>query len=224
MQIAMAKLAFCILIDIPLECCRNNLPSEGAWKNIRSFLGSYKGAAISNANAAAAAAANSNPDSIAAGDASAHLDSKGTPATTTATTTTAMDLSEEKIDPDATNNKIGDSSSKEEDNDGVPQDKQYDQEVWAAESDPSDYDYGEGDADVDADADAVLGVDNWQQQQLQQQQQQQQRDGDWLDPMVLSKPDPNLTLQQTRDAIGSLLQLANYTLLPNSTLVNIQPS
>mmetsp|Transcript_14116 Transcript_14116/g.32859 ORF Transcript_14116/g.32859 Transcript_14116/m.32859 type:complete len:554 (+) Transcript_14116:1699-3360(+) len=74
------------------------------------------------------------------------------------------------------------------------------EEIWAAESDPSDYDYTEGDNGI--------SEGNYQQEEM--------REGantDWLDPKFLSKPDPNLTLQQAREAIGSLLQNASYTLL-----------
>ena len=163
-QVAVSKLAFCVLVDLPLECCRVNSSSETNLNKIRNLLGSYKGASLSNT------VQQKHPDQ------------------TTSTKSEDLDhdvSNEAKIDAIDENLRSPDKTK-----------QQTTDEVWAAESDPSDYDYGEGDE--------AMSADNWN---------QQESDVDWLDPNVLSKPDPNLSLQQTRDAIGSLLQLASYTLI-----------
>jgi len=171
-QVAMAKLAFCILVDLPLQCCRDNSSSEGNLKKISHLLGSFKGTARSNNTT------RRDYQHEVAETKNKNLDSK---------------VQDGETMDDTTNHEVHPT--------GETQQKPT-EEVWAAESDPSDFDYDEGD-------DNMISADNWQ----QQGQQQPDDDVDWLDPKVLSKPDPDLTLQQTREAIGSLLQLASYTLL-----------
>jgi len=194
-QIAMAKLAFSVLVEIPLECCRDNSTSERSLTKIRALLGSYKGTP--------------NPASKRSEfESESELESDATMVEGVPKNDGIRDdddkeeEEEEKTENDNNNNNDNDNDNDNDNGIGDPSaDPQYADEVWAAESDPSDYDYGEGDNDVDAD-------------QWRQQQQQQQQDGsDWLDPSVLSQPDPQSTLQQTRDAVGSLLRLASYTLL-----------
>jgi len=167
-QLAMAKLAFCILVDLPLQCCRDNSSSEVNLKKIRHLLGSFKGTTSSS---------------------STRKDYQGEVVTTKSEGLKSKIHNEEKLN--TTDQKVHPSDDAQQ---------RGTDEVWAAESDPSDYDYGE---DVDGISAAI-----WQ-----QHEQQLDNDIDWLDPKVLSKPDPNLTLPQIRDAIGSLLQLGTYTLL-----------
>ena len=170
---AMAKLAFCVLILVPLECCTyfENLEIS------RQFLGSYKGS-LQQQQQQQQRGEENEP---------VRMDED----LTTKDTTTqqeverlAQAINETQIAvTDSSDNNAGDDSSL--------------QEVWAADSDPSDYDYGEG-------SPGMLP----QQEQLLLNYQD-----DWLDPLVLSKADPSLTREQARSAIGSLLQQANYTLL-----------
>lgn len=175
-QVAMAKLAFCVLVDLPLECCRNNSSSEVNLKKIRRLLGSYKGSTSFSTTR------NEYTDDVAMTKNKDIDGDKG---------------DEEKVDTANRDAHPSDDTQRQNET----------EEVWAAESDPSDYDYGEGD---DA---------------LQQEQQQEYEVDDWLDPKVLSKPDLDMTLQQARDAIGSLLQLASYTLLePVFSLANKESS
>lgn len=169
-QIAMSKLLFCLAVDIPLECCRDNSSSEANLEKIRRLLGSFKG----------------NP-----------TDATFEEKYTNENTASPVDVVENK-DPDC-NVENEEKTDAADVINNVPKRDPYAEEVWAAESDPSDYDYGEGDSGLE--------IDNRGWNELQQM------DGDWLDPNILSKADPNLTLQQTRDAIGSLVQLATYTLL-----------
>lgn len=163
-QVAMAKLAFCILVDLPLQCCRDNSSSSCHLKKIKRLLGSYKGTDRSN--------------------------------------TTRQDYQDETVTKENEKNNSKEEEEEKVDttiNEAQPADntQQIDtDEVWAAESDPSDFDYGEGDNDINA--------SSWI---------QPENNVDWLDPKELSKEDPNRTLQEMRDAIGSLLQLASYTLL-----------
>lgn len=163
-QIAMAKLAFCILVDLPLQCCRENSSSSSHLKKIRRLLGSYKGTNRSKPvrreyQSEAVTKKNEEKDSKIKGE--ENIDT----------------VNAEAHPPD-------DAQQKQT------------EEVWAVESDPSDFDYGE--------SDNATSIDSWL---------QSESNVDWLDPKVLSKPDPNMTLQQIRDAIGSLLELASYTLL-----------
>lgn len=168
--IALAKLAFCVLIQVPLECCQHvsstNLPA------MQRYLGSYKGV------------------------------------TTVLTPRTESEMNEHKdsVNNDKTDqmvNQLVESLTSEavltETNGRGIETASLEEEVWAAESDPSDYDYGEGDA-----------MDS-----LPQQSQIVNDDDDYslLDPMILSQADPHLTLDDARDAIGSLLQQANYMIL-----------
>jgi hypothetical protein len=91
-------------------------------------------------------------------------------------------------------------------------------EVWAAESDPSDYDFDEGHA-------AVSFGNNPNEQQ---QQQQNEIEEDWLDPKRLSQSSllqtqdqttttttttTTLTLERAGRAISSLLQNASFSIL-----------
>ena len=164
-QIAMAKLAFCILVEIPLQCCReNNASSSSQPKKIRQLLGSYKGTNRSNTSR--------NDESVEV-------------TTKTSESEYSQPQEEEKVEATKTEAHPSEETQQIES-----------EEVWAAESDPSDFDYGE---DID-----TINEDAWA---------QPESDIDWLDPQVLSRPDPDMTPQQVRDAIGSLLQHASYTLL-----------
>ena len=164
-QIAIAKLAFCILVEIPLQCCReNNASSSSQLKKIRQLLGSYKGTNRSNTSR--------NDESVEV-------------TTKTSESEYSQPLEEEKVEATKTEAHPSEETRQIES-----------EEVWAAESDPSDFDYGEG---ID-----TINEDAWA---------QPESDIDWLDPQVLSRPDPDMTPQQVRDAIGSLLQHASYTLL-----------
>lgn len=164
-QIAMAKLAFCILVEIPLQCCReNNASSSSQPKKIRQLLGSYKGTNRSNTSR--------NDESVEV-------------TTKTSESEYSQPQEEEKVEATKTEAHPSEETRQIES-----------EEVWAAESDPSDFDYGEG---ID-----TINEDAWA---------QPESDIDWLDPQVLSRPDPDMTPQQVRDAIGSLLQHASYTLL-----------
>lgn len=163
-QVAMAKLAFCILLEIPLQCCRENSSSSSHLKKIRHLLGTYKG---------------TNRSSIARNDHQTEFATMGTENNPSKT------QEEEKVD-----------ATKAEAHPSEETQQIETEEVWAAESDPSDFDYGDS---ID-----TINEDTWQ---------QAESDIDWLDPKVLSRQDPDMTPQQIRDAIGSLLQHASYTLL-----------
>eukprot|EP00531_Pseudo-nitzschia_arenysensis_P009279 CAMPEP_0116140024 /NCGR_PEP_ID=MMETSP0329-20121206/13619_1 /TAXON_ID=697910 /ORGANISM="Pseudo-nitzschia arenysensis, Strain B593" /LENGTH=728 /DNA_ID=CAMNT_0003635095 /DNA_START=24 /DNA_END=2208 /DNA_ORIENTATION=+ len=164
-QVAMAKLAFCILVDLPLQCCRDSSSSSSHLKKIRRLLGTYKGADRSNVK---------QPDIQEEEMRQENKDSN------------SKQEEEEKVDTTINNEAQPSDNTQQIDT----------EEVWAAESDPSDFDYGEGDNDIYA--------NSWL---------QPESTVDWLDPKELSKEDPNRTMQEIRDAIGSLLQLASYTLL-----------
>jgi len=176
---AMAKLAFCVLIDTPLECIRGeNSSSEGNMKKNRNLLGSFKGSMQDK---------NQERKSNSA-----------------------------KIDDDSLSNKIygdkfigSDFVEKHDEICSLASDKDGNNaaeiqsigEVSAVESDPSDFDYGE-----------VTSTDLMA-RETTIEFPQEHPENDWLDPKILSRPDPKLTLQQTRNAIGTLLQHASYTLL-----------
>jgi hypothetical protein len=193
---AMAKLAFCILIDIPLECCRDeNSSSESNMNKIRNLLGSYKGSSMHDRN---------NHEENTTKSSTSTIDDDGSHSNNIHNEDKKRSMSNFMKN----NDDINSSSSSDNKEDGninnageeIQQQKQQFivEEVWATESDPSDYDFGE---DTPADDITSAGANKIQEE------------NDWLDPKILSRPDLNLTLQQTRDSIGTLLQLASYTLL-----------
>ncbi|MGK3738772.1 MAG: hypothetical protein ACI8RD_010307 [Bacillariaceae sp.] len=190
---AMAKLAFCILIDIPLECCRDeNSSSESNMNKIRNLLGSYKGSSMNDKNKNKEGNTNTkSTSSIIDDDDAAHSNNVHNE-DKMRSMSNFMENNDDDINSSSSDNKEDNNSAGEE----IQQQKQQsieEDEVWAIESDPSDYDFGD---DTPAADDITI-----------------QEENDWLDPKILSQPDPNLTLQQTRDAIGTLLQIASYTLL-----------
>ena len=173
----MTKLAFCVLVEIPLECCRDeeNFFLEGNMEKIRKLLGSFKGSSMIEENQekeksqSTCKGFNSLSDSLQEHDDEFHT-----------------------------------TSVEEENNDGISADLDRDdnnnftaEEVWAMESDSSDFDY-----DGDEQINSRFIKENWI-----------QSDDDWLDPKFLSEQDHNLTQQQIRDTIGTLLQIASYSLL-----------
>jgi hypothetical protein len=73
-------------------------------------------------------------------------------------------------------------------------------EVWATESDPSDYDFGQGTTTELDHKMSSLELDHWMDEVI-------------LDPWKLSQPDPTLTYHQAQVALKSLLQFAKYNVL-----------
>jgi hypothetical protein len=161
-SIAMAKLAFCVLVQLPLQICQN----FGNLSAVRKCLGSYKGSLVSA----------EDKNSVVNADDSTRNDS-------------AIQQRVNKI-TEAING-TGDMTVYDAQDDSVLKEV----EVWAAESDPSEYDYGEGVPDH-----PPHGGFQFQEE-------------DWLDPPRLSKPDPALSKDQARLAVGSLLNQANYNVL-----------
>ena len=193
---AMAKLAFSILIDIPLECCRDENPSsERNMNKIRNILGSYKGSSMQDKknHLKNIKSSTSTIDDDSSHSNNIHNEDKKR------SMSNFMKYNDDNV------NSSSSSDNKEDDNNNnageeIQQQKQQSivEEVWATESDPSDYDFGD---DTPADVITSAGADTIQEE------------NDWLNPKMLSRPDLSLTLQQTRDSIGTLLQLASYTLL-----------
>lgn len=189
-SIAMAKLAFTILIGIPLECCRVTGGNNGM-DSIRTLLGSYKGTSRMRDDEETADSdkeemhdrdSERSHASNVIGDVSPQHDQKQSNEVVDGTHRISRCDDDQKI---ATND-AGETATAFQEED----------EVWAAESDPSDYDFGDG----------TLS-------EVQQHLEQQWPEEDWLDPRVLSRPDPELTIDQASDAIATLLQLASYTLM-----------
>jgi hypothetical protein len=159
-SIAMAKLAFCVLVQLPLQICQN----FGNFSAVKKYLGSYKGSLASAKDKNSAVNADDNTINDSAIEQRVNKITEAINGTRNMTVDDAQDDS-------ALN------------------------EVWAAESDPSDYDYCEGVPDHPPHS----GF------QFQEE--------DWLDPPRLSKPDPALSKDQVRLAVGSLLNQANYNVL-----------
>jgi hypothetical protein len=164
----MAMLAYAVLIKVPLACSQTNDLSM-----IRQYLGSYKGLEI------VSPVSSDNDDD--GGSSNAPNDGDG-----------------EKSSK-APNDGDGGESSKAL-TDGIADDRyENDQvvfpEVWAEESDPSDYGYGDGAACNDH----LGSEEDW--------------DDCLIDPASLSKPDLTLTYSQGQTAMTSLLQHANYSIL-----------
>jgi hypothetical protein len=155
----MTKLAFCVLVQIPLLVLEN---LDKNFAMVQRLLGSYKGHFTPKNN-------NQNNTSASA---SARIEQRVDQLSQAIHNASIL---EEEVD---TNH--GQDSS---------------QEVWAAESDPSDYDYGEGAATVEP-------ISYFQDD-----------DDDWLSPKQLSKADYTLTPQQARLSTLSLLGHLQYTLM-----------
>ena len=181
--VILAKLVFCVLVQVPLECCQGLLSKD--LSTLQRFLGSYKGS----------------------------VDMRSETIMETTTTNDhevtqlvhALSSSGGTIDDDHLPDQH-DNSDHPAATSPLTQENQetssWQEEVWAAESDPSDYDYDEDDGEgEDHEAlrspDPLVAVDVV----------------DLLDPIVLSRPDPQRTLEDAREAIGSLLQQANYSLM-----------
>ena len=211
----MSKLAFVALVEIPLNCCR---------------VLSQSSSSISN-NDRNDNNSNDNEKNTGMDDTiRRYLGSyKGTTtAHTTSIMTNGLDI---EIKKNASPGTIKEEEEEEEKIDAKDEvTNEPEQEVWAAESDPSDYDYGAGEDDNDGSGDCnnnnVLssrwlgGMDD---------NDNADEEDDWyLDPKSLSKPDPQLDDIQTTDAISSLLHHANYNIFepifmsdqsrPNETL------
>lgn len=165
-NLAVAKLAFCCLIQVPLECCQQ----LDHWKTVQQYLGSFKGSLVLQTT-------------------STTTQEKDEPIGSDDTEKQQIEQLSHAMNAQAQlENKGGDSTP------GEQLDSSSLQEVWAAESDPSDYDYGEGVAD-----DLPSSMETFQE--------------DWLDPYKLSRADLSLTRSQGYTAIGSLLQQVKYTTL-----------
>lgn len=156
-SIAMAKLAFCVLVQVPLEVCQN----FGNISAVQKYLGSYKGNIVKTDDSSSAL----QGDTRITDESAIQQQVNKLSETFNNTSSMALDDGEDE------------SSFKE---------------VWAAESDPSDYDFGEGTQDEPHHGGFQFQED------------------DWLDPHRLSKPDPSLSQDQAQVAIGSLLKQANY--------------
>jgi hypothetical protein len=177
--LTLAKLAFCVLVQVPLECCEQILQSsqqEVPLSTVQKYLGSYKGTMPTTDKASSSAegieaSKPKNDDDAQIMDERVNQLVDGL----------AGMGSEESV-----------SSSKEHQTANIEESSL--NEVWATESDPSDYDYGEGLTNDTA------------------QFPQSPEIVDMLDPVILSQQDSDLTLDEARIAIGSLLQQANYSL------------
>jgi hypothetical protein len=189
--VAIAKLAFSILIGVPLECCRGS-GTNGGIDTIRTLLGSYRGTPAWIGTDGAILDNDDNdkkqPDTPRdQHQGNANDDSSG--------------QHNEQQSKDVMNG-IQSSCSSDDGDDDDQKKETYDaiveeEEVWAAESDPSDYDFGEG------------MLPNGHQLPLMEHYGHEE---DWLDPKVLSRPNPDLTIEQASDAIATLMLLASYTL------------
>ena len=164
-----ASLAFSVFIEIPLRCCQ----CDSDLSTIQRYLGSYKGIGTElQFPRLNGVDVNNTELTSRLTDALTDKDTAGYPENDT-------------NDSEANGmHRIASSNSLEE--------------VWAAESDPSDYDYDEG-ADG-GDNVGQLQPDDWLDELI-------------IDPVMLSKPDQLLTFQQAQTAIKSLLQHARYNIL-----------
>ena len=167
---------------------------------------------------------------------------KGT-TTDTTTDTTSMMMNGLDTDTEMENNAAAGTRKEEKEeeeeqheqndpNDEVTVTNEPEQEVWAAESDPSDYDYGAGEDDNYGGGERNnnnLLSSRWPGGMDDNDNDNNDDEDDWfLDPKSLSKPDPQLNDIQTTDAISSLLHHANYNIFepifvsdqarPNETL------
>ena len=162
---AIARLAFCISVQLPLQICQN---FDNPLK-VKKYLGSYKGNLYRESD-------NNTNDEW----------KESISRSSDAVIQQQVDKISEAISNGATNI--------ESDDTNIQPDTDSLEEIWAAESDPSDYDYGEGSPDIP-------------------HQQLHLEEDDWLDPKTLSKPDLSLTTEHMQLAIGSLLKQANYNML-----------
>lgn len=173
--VSLAKLAFCVLIQVPLECLQDFDNRD----RVRQCLGSYHG---TTAPIPPQIIPGSNP---------------------------SEEETQERVERLAealSSASIGAQNEKEDTKNSPPDNEETSslQEVWAAESDPSDYDYGEGDT---SDPMPSTALPSGPEEDYE----------DWLDPTVLSRPPPVTSTAEDereaqRQAIGSLLQQASYTL------------
>jgi hypothetical protein len=207
---AIAKLAFTSLIEVPLQCClvadqksshqrmAEYLPTLG------NYLGSYQGHAPSRGGTGFDAASSF----MLADESNEH---------TVGNTAGAPEQSHQEEEPSGIinngeqpqgenhdNELDKETSTCSEDHAAKAAAMNVNDEVWAAESDPSDYDFDEGlpPAGISS-SDAMF----------QQLFGTAATDDDWLDPKVLSKCKSPWTIDQARNALGSLLKLGSFTLL-----------
>jgi hypothetical protein len=178
-SVAMAKLAFCVLIQVPLECCCQQFDETNLPK-VQQYLGSYKGNGSQE-----------EPETTQLGEATVEQISAISEQNDTDQHHQQQQQVDHRVEQLTKGLSGGAQITSAQKGGNEPE------EVWATASDPSDYDYGEG-------SPAMPQVAH---------HQQHQQEKNWLDPLVLSKADPQLAPVQARAAIESLLQQANYTLL-----------
>jgi hypothetical protein len=196
-SLLLAKLAFCVLVQVPLECFQVLLRSSSKDVSmLQRFLGSYQGSVVERRR--------SEP-LIMEPTSTTTTDDKVTQLAHALTSggTGEDDLDDDDHDDDDAHPTSGLTVVPTQGNTSSRYDEE---EVWAADSDPSDYDYDEGEAEdhgstplspISLAAAATAAVDFV----------------DLLDPIVLSTPDPQRSLEDARSAIGSLVQQANYSIL-----------
>lgn len=188
--LALAKLAFCVLVQVPLECCEQ-IQSKNILA-VQNYIGSYNGTTTDMPTTTERSSPDNNDDND---DTSSNAEAK----TNSAQIDQRVNQLTEALaglDSESVSSSHGDVHH---DNNIIEDDNSALQEVWAAESDASDYDYGEGDVNDTA--------------AFSHFPQSTPEIVDMLDPMLLSKQNPSLTMDEARTAIGSLLQQANYSIL-----------
>lgn len=175
-SVTLAKLAFCILVQVPLECCQCLMNEDISC--LQKLLGSFHGNLYTDEHAAGVKADNSESlDTDQKVDQLARGLSSG------------VSLHE---DADAAGSSSTSQAPEKQTATGPME------EVWAAESDPSDFDYGEGDGETSSYFAPLPNATEFV---------------DLLDPMVLSKPKGSLSLEEACTSIASLLQQANFSIL-----------
>jgi hypothetical protein len=217
LSIAMSKLAFACLIEVPLQCILlsdddNKQANRTTLDQMGTFLGSYQGHATIMRRGD-----NNQSDTVLMGSTDANDDTTETNTVDHHHPQNDLPTVVDQQPPDAllnTNDNIQDEMDKEastcsEDHVATAAaalTMNEEEEVWAAESDPSDYDFNEG----------LLPTSLSNNDAIFQQffgASAQAEDHDWLDPKVLSKSKTPWTMETARNAMGSLLQLASFTLL-----------
>ncbi|KAG7352620.1 hypothetical protein IV203_008668 [Nitzschia inconspicua] len=202
--VAMSKLAFTCLIDVPFHCClvaQENKTNDGITNRLGKYLGSYQGHCVPTREEENSSLLMGNSDNVIN--------------ETTVSPSGVPPPREEQL-PDLTRNEGdqtisdgGDDIDKEtstcSDDHNIAVAAIHQEEIWAAQSDPSDYDFDEGlppstMSNNDAMFQQFFGPSSAQ-------------SDDWLDPKVLSTPKSPWTINEARNAIGSLLQLASFTIL-----------
>jgi len=191
-SIAIAKLAFCVLIQLPLECCQSLLLKNDDLSTVQRLLGSYRG------SVELLRKRNTPLEKDEVGSISDETDQR--------VTQLAQVLSKIDIEKEEEEENIVHDTSPRIPSNMEEQESSSLQEVWAVDSDPSDYDYDDGD-----DRDGGGGGESTS--IVPSQFQQEMDSDDFLDPILLSRPDLERTVKDARDAIGSLLQQASYSIM-----------